>query len=412
MELYSIISIVISLAALFAYSVAKFTSLPTTIGIMILTMVFSLLLVLASHVFDISALHKTMEAVSALNFRDLLLNRMLGFLLFAGAIHVNSNELKKQRLPIIALASVGTVLSTLLVGFFTYYLFVLFNHPVAFIYCLLFGSLISPTDPIAVLGILKQAKIPASLEMKITGESLFNDGIALVIFTLLYEVASSGSANPSVSEIGLFFLHEAGGGLVLGAVLGYVGFLFTKSIDNYQVEVLITVAIVMGGYELANTLHVSGALAMVVAGIITGNKVKHEAMSDKTQDYVGKFWELVDEILNAVLFILIGIEMLVIQITSGIFWLGLIAIVIVLVSRFLSVGVSVLVFKKMADLEKNSAQILTWGGLRGGISVAMALSLASSMHRNEFLPMTYIIVVFSIFVQGLTIGKVAKKLSA
>ncbi len=411
MTLYTLISIVICLAAMFAYLIAKYTKLPTTIGVVMLTLLVSVVMIILNRVSYSVYIENIKTAVAALDFHDLLLNKMLGFLLFAGAIHVNASDLKKQSLPIVALASVGTVISTILVSTFIYYLFIFFHHPVPFIYCLLFGSLISPTDPIAVLGILKQAKIPTTLEMKITGESLFNDGVALVIFTLIYEVAVSGAEHVTAGNVLLLFLKEAGGGILFGIALGYAGYYLNMSINNYSVEVLITVAIVMGGYELASYLHISGPLAMVVAGIITGNRVKQKAMSDITRDYLEKFWGLIDEILNVILFMLIGMEMLIVPIDIIIVWIGLIAIVVVLLSRYISVGISVLLFKRIIAFEKNVISILTWGGLRGGLSVAMALSLDNDMYRNRFVAITYIIVIFSIVVQGLTIGKVARKLS-
>jgi CPA1 family monovalent cation:H+ antiporter len=289
-----------------------------------------------------------------------------------------------------------------------YYLLHLLGHGIDFIYCLLFGALISPTDPIAVLGILKQANIPQSLEMKITGESLFNDGVGVVIFLALLEISKVGLDNISGVDITMLFVKEAGGGLIFGALLGYVGFYMLKSIDNYQVEVMITLAIVMGGYTLANALHISGPLAMVIAGIITGNKGKQEGMSDITRDYLGKFWELTDEILNAVLFLLIGLEMLIVSFDNMILLTGLICIFIVLLSRWIAVLVPITILRRFIPFEKNAVTMLTWGGLRGGISVALALSLPEQMHRSELVSITYIIVIFSIVVQGLTVGKIAK----
>lgn len=411
MALYTVITIIICLASLFAFIIVKYTKLPLTIGIMILTIAVSLVLVILNRWLGAFSTTGIKEAIEALDFHDLLLNRMLGFLLFAGAIHIDARNLKKQSLPIIALATVGTIISTTLVAVFTFLLFILFHFDVPFIYCLLFGALISPTDPIAVLGILKLIKIPASLEMKISGESLFNDGVALVIFTVLYEIALSGTSGITVSGITLLFIQEAGGGLLFGMALGYAGYFITKQINHYSVEVMITVAIVMGGYELASYLHISGALAMVTAGIITGNQLKNKAASATTQDYLNKFWELLDDILNVVLFMLIGLEMLIIPVSGLIIGLGVIAIGIVLAARYISVAISVILFKKIVSFEKNVVLILTWGGLRGGLSVAMALSLTDSMYKNQFLLITYIIVIFSIVVQGLTIGKVARKLA-
>lgn len=407
MNLYSILTIVVSLAAIFAYINYRFLKLPSTIGIMLISLVGSLG-IFALGLYNPDFTQSITEIVKSLDFYDLLINIMLSFLLFAGAIHVNADRLKKERLPVIALATIGTIISTTMVGVLLYYLLHSIGHGIDFIYCLLFGALISPTDPIAVLGILKQANIPQSLEMKITGESLFNDGVGVVIFLALLEISKTGLNNISGFDITMLFITEAGGGLIFGALLGYVGFYMLKSIDNYQVEVLITLAIVMGGYTLANTLHVSGPLAMVIAGIITGNKGKQEGMSDITRDYLGKFWELTDEILNAVLFLLIGLEMLIVKFDNMIFLTGLIAILIVLFSRFLSVAIPISVLKRFTVFEKNAVTMLTWGGLRGGISVALALSLPEQMHRSELVSITYIVVIFSIVVQGLTVGKVAK----
>lgn len=308
-------------------------------------------------------------------------------------------------------ATIGTILSTFIVGGLMFLIFKLFHLPIRFIYCLLFGALISPTDPIAVLGILRKAKIPPSLELKISGESLFNDGVAVVIFITILEIAVGGTVDLSFADVALLFLKEAGGGLLLGALIGFIGYRALRSVDNYQVEVLITLAVVMGGYALADVLRVSGPLAMVVAGIITGNMGKETAMSDITRDYVGKFWEVIDEILNAILFLLIGFEMLVIKWTPQLFLIGSITILIVLLARWVSVAIPVFFLQFKNTFEKNALPILTWGGLRGGISVALALSLPKEMFNEEFAAITYIVVVFSIIVQGLTIGKLARKLT-
>ena len=283
--------------------------------------------------------------------------------------------------------------------------------PIDFIYCLLFGALISPTDPIAVLGILRKAKIPSTLEMKISGESLFNDGVAVVVFITIYEVITAGIQNISAGKIAWLFIKEAGGGIAFGVLLGYMGFWILRSIDNYVVEVLITIAIVMGGYLLADHLHISGPLAMVMAGIITGNKSMEEGMSDITRDYINKFWQMMDEVLNAILFLLVGFQMLIIPFNITTLWIGLISIIIVLVARFISVVIPITFLKNKKTFEKHAVLILTWGGLRGGLSVALALSLPENMFSEVFVSVTYIIVLFSIIVQGLTIGKFAKKLA-
>ena len=407
MNVYEILTTIIVLATVFAYINQRWIKLPTTIGIMALSLLSSMVLVILGEI-NATLTAKAITFVGAIDFQDVLMNFMLSFLLFAGAIHIDAKKLNKERWPVIVLATLGTLLSTFIIGIIMWYVFDLFHTSIPFIYCLLFGALISPTDPIAVLGILKEAKIPATLELKISGESLFNDGVGVVIFISIAEVARSG--NFSAMDVGKLFMQEAAGGLLFGFLLGYIGYLALRSIDDYKVEVLITLAIVMGGYFIAGYLHVSGPLAMVVAGIMIGNKLNEEGMSAQTRDYLGKFWELIDEILNAVLFLLIGFEMLIIKISSTVLLIGLLAIGIVLLARWISVFIPVYLLRFKIKFEKNAIAILTWGGLRGGISVALALSLGKHMYRDEFVLITYIIVIFSILVQGLTIGKVSKKL--
>ncbi len=409
MEFYTIITVIISISAVFAYINFRFIKLPVTIGIMVLSLLFSVMLVTIGH-YTPSITSNLVSMIHSIDFHELLMNIMLSFLLFAGAIHINAQSLKKELVPVITLATVGILISTFIIGGLVYYLFAAFNTPVDFIYCLLFGALISPTDPIAVLGILKKAGIAKSMELKISGESLFNDGVAVVVFLAIYQIASNGAGEVSMGEIATLFFEEAIGGLLYGLGLGLLGFYLLRSIDNYQVEVLITLAIVMGGYSLAHYIHVSGPLAMVIAGIITGNQGKSLAMSDTTRDYLGKFWELVDDILNTILFLLIGFEVLVIKVNSTILTIGAITILIVLLARWIAVAFPVLLMKLRIKFEKNAIAILTWGGLRGGISVALALSLPEQMHRNELVTITYVVVIFSIIVQGLTIGKVSQRL--
>ena len=410
MGINEILAATIVLASVFGFVNHRWIKWPPTIGTMVLALLFSVILVISGEFFP-SFLDKIVFIVDKLDFQKALMNFMLSFLLFAGAIQINANRLKKERLPIIALSTVGILISTFLVGALSWYLFKIFQINIEFIYCLLFGALISPTDPIAILSIIKSAKIPPSLEIKISGESLFNDGVAVVLFISLAEIAGNGMQHFEILDVLKLFIREAFGGLLFGALLGYTGFLALRTIDNYNLEVLITLAIVMGGYSIAGHLHISGPLAMVVAGIITGNKVKDEVMSDVTQDYLSKFWELIDEILNAILFLLIGMEMLIIKINSTVFVTGLIIIAIVLFARWVSVIIPIYFLKFWTTFEKNTVAILTWGGLRGGLSVALALSLPVSMHRDEFVLVTYIVVIFSIIVQGLTIGGLVKRLN-
>lgn len=408
---YQVITFIICLAAFFSYCNHRFIKWTPTIGIMVLSLVFSLLLVAATHLFPGKFVDMVVGSITALDFHDLLMNGMLSFLLFAGSIQIDAQRLRKEMLPVIMLATVGILISTVLVGYGLYWIFMLFGLKVNLVYCLLFAALISPTDPVAVLAILKRAGLSASLELKIAGESLFNDGVAVVVFLTILGVAMADMDNLSVMDISMLFARQAIGGLVFGYAVGMLSFYALKSVDKYEVEVMITIATVMGGYMLANMLTLSGPLAMVVAGIIIGNKGR-AGVSPKSRDYLDKFWELVDEILNAILFLLIGFEMLVVKMDFTLFVISIITIVIVLLSRWVSVALPVMLMKYRLKFERHAIAILTWGGIRGGLSVALALSLPSGNYRDEFVSITYIVVVFSIIVQGLTIGKVYRKLSA
>jgi CPA1 family monovalent cation:H+ antiporter len=410
-EFYSILSVLIVFTALFAYLNLRYIKLPFTIGIMLISLICSIIVVTTGAHFPVFR-QQAIAKLLTLDFHHLVMNAMLGFLLFAGAIQIDIRALKKQLVPVITFATAGTLLSTFLVGGALYLVLPLFHTPIPLLYCLLFGALISPTDPIAVLSILKEAHIPQDLEIKITGESLFNDGVGVVIFLSLLEIAEKGVSHFSIAQIGWLFLKEAGGGILWGIILGYSGYWLLRKIDNYKVEVLLTLAMVMGGYAFADWIHVSGPLAMVVAGIITGNKVRLLAMSPVTKDYLGKFWELIDEILNAILFLLMGFEMLVVVFNQRILWMGLISIAVVLLARLISVSVPVWLLSFHKAFEKHTIPILTWGGLRGGLAVALALSLPEDMYREPFVSITYIVVIFSILVQGLTVGSVARKLSS
>jgi len=328
---------------------------------------------------------------------------MLSFLLFAGALHVDLSELSKQRGVIITLATAGVVGATFIIGGLSWYAFGLAGLDIPFIYCLLFGALISPTDPIAVLGILKQSHVPKSLEAKIAGESLFNDGMAVVVFLVLVRFAAGG-IEVSAGDVLLLFAQEAIGGVLFGLAAGAITYWMLKSVDNYQVEVLLTLALVTGGYALAEMLHLSAPIAIVCAGLLIGNHGRTLAMSDKTRGHLDTFWELVDEVLNAVLFVLIGLEVLALVYDQKYLLAGLLAIPIVLLARFITVGIPITVMRRFRNFSPRAIQILTWGGLRGGISVALALSLPPSDIRNALVVITYVVVIFSILVQGLTIG--------
>lgn len=409
MQPYEIFAFIISLGALFSFVNHKYLKWTPTIGIMTLSLIFSVLLMISYRLFPERSA-PLIRAIRSINFHELLMRGMLGFLLFAGSIHIDAQSLRKQRLPVITLATVGILISTMFVGGLLYYLFYAFGINVGFIYCLLFAALISPTDPIAVLAILKRSGLPKSLELKIAGESLFNDGVAVVVFLTILEVAQTGVQHFSFIDISVLFIREAGGGLLYGSLLGYLGYYALRSTDKYEVEVLITLATVMGGYVLADMMHISGPLAMVAAGIIIGNKGRDLAIADLTKSYLENFWKLIDEILNALLFLLMGFEMLVIKADKTIIIIGVATILIVLLARWVSVAIPVMLLRFRISFEKNAIAVLTWGGLRGGLSVALALSLPADMYRDQFVCITYIVVVFSIIVQGLTIGKLYRKL--
>jgi CPA1 family monovalent cation:H+ antiporter len=410
MEIYNVITLVIVLSAVFGYINHRFVRLPGTIGIMIISIIASLMVVAIGSVSP-EFFYKTLESIELIDFHTVLMKIMLGFLLFGAAIRIDQKKLKSERISIITFSTIGVVFSTFIIATLLYLSILAFGLSVPFLYCLIFGALISPTDPVAVISILKKANIPASVETKISGESLFNDGVGVVLFIAFYEIAQMGVENISIGNIIWLFIREAGGGLLFGAALGYIGYAALKTIDNYAMEVMITLAIVMGGYSMADILHVSGPLTMVVAGLITGNKSLDEVVKDTTRDYIHKFWDMIDKLMNAILFLLIGFEMLIVPYNMALLWLGCIAIVIVLFGRFISISL-LIVLLKYDSFAKNTIPLLTWGALRGGISVALALSLPKEMYGNMFVSVTYIVVLFSIIVQGLTIGRFAKKLTS
>lgn len=410
--MFDIAALFLVVTALLAYVNHRFLRLPSTIGVMAIALLISLAIV-GLHALGIDHGIKAREEslLKSIDFSDVLMQGMLSLLLFAGALHVDLSTLRAYRWQIAALAIVGTCLSTIVVGVVLWWVLPFAGLSLPLIHCLLFGALISPTDPISVMGILKSIGAPKSLELVIAGESLFNDGVGVVLFSLLAGVAASGVV-PSTGQAGLLLLQEAGGGLAFGLVLGWATFWLLKSIDQYQVEVLLTLAAVMGGYALATHLHVSGPLAMVVVGLMVGNGGRAEAMSDTTRRYIDMFWELVDEILNAVLFVLIGMEVLAIAFSASLLAAMVCAVAVTLLARVATVGLPVAALSKLFRLPKGSWRVLTWGGLRGGISVALAFSLTPGEGRDIVLGLTYGVVVFSVLIQGLTVGRVARKVCA
>jgi len=405
MSFFDMVAILLTLAAVFSLINYKTIKLPNGIGIMLIGLLMSIALIFINKIgfFSTEAIQHVFEGI---DFNKTVLNGMLSFLLFAGALHVNINRLAELADTIAILATIGVAISAGIVSLLTYYIFNGLGIEISYLYCLVFGVLISPTDPIAVMGILKKIGAPKSIEVKITGESLFNDGVAVVFFIVVLELAT-GQEQASVGHVALLFATEAIGGAVYGFIIGYIAYWLLKAVDDYQVEVLITLALVTGGYSLAQHLHISGPIAIVVAGLMIGNKGRKLAMSDNTRQRLDDFWELIDEVLNALLFLLIGVELLIIEITQNYILASLIIIPTVLAARFISVGFPVALLKFKNSYSPHAIKILTWGGLRGGISVALALSIPAGPWRDPILTATYAVVIFSILVQGLTIGKVA-----
>lgn len=407
MDLFGILAILITLTAVFSYINHRYVGLPVTIGVMVIALAMSLTLNLLGS-FGLGLRQQAEILLRSIDFNQTLLHGMLSFLLFAGALHIDINDLIELKWSIGVLATLGTLVSTFLVGTVTWLVLGWFGIGLSYLYALVFGALISPTDPIAVLGILKTSGAPKSLEMRITGESLFNDGVGIVLFLVTLEMAT-GTHEVSVGHIGGLFIQEAVGGALFGLGLGYVAYQMLKSVDNYQVEILITLALVAGGYALADVLHLSGPIAIVVAGVLIGNHGRLFGMSEKTRVHLDVFWELIDEILNAVLFVLIGLEVLVLTFTKQYVLASLLIIPLVLLARFVAIGIPVTLLRPFRTFSPGAVRIMTWGGLRGGISVALALSVPAGAERDVILAITYAVVVFSIVVQGLTLEKVVKR---
>ena len=408
MTVFQIIAILISLTAMFSYLNFRYFKLPATIGVMLIALLVSLGLIGAGH-FAPWIRDGAARLLGRIDFDKTLMQGMLSFLLFAGALNIDLNDLIEQKGVIAPLAIAGVVISMFVFGTLVHFALGWFGLELSYAWCLLFGALISPTDPVAVIGILKDAKVPHNLEVQIAAESLFNDGIGVVAFIVMREIAVTGQ-HASAAQIGRLFLEQAVGGAVFGLVIGWVAYRLLKSVDNYRVEMMLTLALVMGGYALASAIQVSGPIAIVVAGLFIGNRGRRLAMSETTRKNLDAFWGLLDEILNALLFVLIGLQVLVLTFTHDLFFAGLLAIPAILLARWVSVAVPVTVLRRWRDFTPGTVTIMTWGGLRGGISVALALSLPAGHEREIVLVVTYIVVVFSILAQGLTLQRVVRGL--
>ena len=393
---------------MFSYLNYRYFKLPATIGVMLIALLVSAGLIGAGH-FAPWIREGAESLLKQIDFDKALMQGMLSFLLFAGALHINLDDLNKQRGVIAPLAIAGVVISMFVFGTLIHWALGWLGFELGYAWCLLFGALISPTDPVAVIGILKDAKVPHSLEVEIAGESLFNDGIGVVAFIVLREIAVADQ-HASVAHIGLLFFEQAVGGAVFGFVIGWITYRLLKSVDNYRLELMLTLALVMGGYALASVIGVSGPIAIVVAGLLIGNHGRRFAMSDTTRKHLDAFWEFLDEILNALLFMLIGLEILVLTFTRELFFAGLLAIPAILLARWVSVALPVTVMRRWRKFTVGTVTIMTWGGLRGGISVALALSLPAGHEREIVLVVTYIVVIFSILVQGLTLKRIVRAL--
>jgi monovalent cation:H+ antiporter, CPA1 family len=412
MRPFDLIAILIVLTALFGYINVRLLRLPSTIGLMALSLVFAIALVAIESV--VPAIAEPARAIARqFELDQALLHGMLGFLLFAGAFHVNLGDLLEHKWPIAVLATLGVLISTVIVGGLTWGVLTLLGLHLRPIDCLLFGALISPTDPIAVLALLRAIGAPKVLEIQIAGESLFNDGVGVVVFLGLLEIATS----PEHLRPGFLvelFAREVIGGALFGLVIGLVVYGLLKSVDHYRLEILLSLALVTGGYALAENLGVSAPIAMVVAGLLIGNHGRSFAMSETTTAHIDRFWGLLDELLNAVLFVMIGMEVLVLSFTGRYLLAGLTMVAVVLVARLISVGVPIWFLRRWERFEASLIPTLTWGGLRGGISVALALSLpepiegAERVTKEVILAITYVVVVFSVLIQGLTIGPLTR----
>ncbi len=405
---FELVAILVTLTALLGWVNERWIGVVPVVGVTLGGLLFSLALLAFGklHLLGVEGTFAR-EVMGGLDFNELLLNGLLGAMLFAGALGVEVNALMEQRVMVLLLATVGVVISTFLVGTLVWVAARAVGVPLPFVYALLFGALISPTDPVAVLAVLNRVHAPEDLRVLISGESLFNDGVGVVVFTAILGVLVSGATSPA--EVAELFAWEAIGGLVYGLVLGYGAYLLLKQVDQHTVEVMITLAVVTGGYALATRLHTSGPLAMVVAGLLVGNRGRAFAMSETTRDHLDKFWIVVDETLNAILFLIIGLEVIALELSWRLVVAGLVAIPIVLAARLASVGLPISVVRIRRAVKPYTVRILTWSGLRGGIAIALALSIPPAPERDLVLAITYVVVVFSILVQGLTVERLVRR---
>lgn len=411
---FDLVAVLLVLTAVFGWLNHVVIGLPHAIGLLVMGLVSSLILIGVEIALpDVSLYEDLRRLLRQIDFQEAVLNGMLAFLLFAGALHVNLAVLKSRAWAVGLMATVGVLISTSVIGVGFWWLSAALGAAVPFAWALVFGALISPTDPVAVLSTLKSVSVPKTLEADMAGESLFNDGVGVVIFGVIVAIAAGArGSGVDVAEVARLFVLEALGGAALGLIAGYAAYRATRAIDDYPIETLISLALAMGTYALASKFHVSGPIAVVVAGILIGNHGPRDAMSDETQRHLFSFWTLIDEVLNSVLFLLIGLEVLVLSFDRAFVWPAISVIPLVLMARFLAVSIPVLALGSRIGFVKGTIPILTWGGLRGGISIALALSLPSVAEKPILLAATYAAVVFTIVVQGLSLKAVVKRFSS
>jgi len=406
MTVFELFGVLIGVIAVFGYINHRFIGLPDTIGITAMGLISTMILAVLGAQTPAVVTQAKLFA-EQLNFSELVFHGLLGVLLFAGSLHVNVSDLNRHKAPILALSTLGVVISTTVVGFLTHWVSTWMGAPIELAYCLLFGALISPTDPIAVMGVLKTASIGKSLEMKISGESLFNDGTAVVAFLVMLGIAT-GATSPTAAGLATMLAKEVLGALVLGLVVGYAAFFLIKGVDSYPVEILITVALATGGYALAERVHVSAPLAVVVMGLVIGNHGARSVMSEKTREHLFSFWELLDEVFTLLLFGLIGVKLIALADDPFSWALAFMFVPVVLVARFVSVALPLGTLRLFATVSPHAIKVLTWGGLRGGISIALALSLPEFAGKPQIVAGTYAVVLFSLLVQATTLGRLLR----
>jgi len=408
MPLFELGAILLVLTAAFSWINHRLAWLPHTIGLLVMGLGASLVVIGAETAFPgLLQLEDVAGLVRQVDFQETVLDGMLAFLLFAGALHVDAPSLRSRAWTIGMMATVGVVVSTAIIGFGLWAAAGMLGIAMSLPWALAFGALISPTDPVAVLATLKEVKVASDLQVVMTGETLFNDGVGVVLFAVLVEAAAGGSIDPL--HVTRIFFSEALGGAALGAITGYIAYRAMRAIDDYPIEVLISLALVVGTYAVATRLHMSGPLAVVVAGLLIGNRGPRDALSDQTQRYLFGFWTLIDEMLNSVLFLLIGLEVLVLRFEPAFGWLMALAVPLVLVARLAAVGGPVLLIGRFRSFVRGTIPVLTWGGLRGGISVALALSMPEVAEKSAILAATYAVVIFTLIVQGLSLRAVIKR---